>query len=234
MNLFNRLLISGLAVVVLLGSPLAFAQTVSSLQIQVNELVALVMKLQVQVAAILAATNSISVASTVGCSARIVPQVDLAFGSRGPDVVSLQCLLGLNPTGYFGLITQSALMDFQRQSNLSVTGFYGAQTRAAFNGGAGVISPAIVQTPATCAASFGQCTSNVCTSGTCNQTQYQGCQAAYNACLAPLPQACVKAYITCRALSTSFRETTPCEPGSNNCNQPKRDCLAEYKVCAGQ
>jgi hypothetical protein len=63
---------------------------------------------------------------------------DLSFGSRGVDVVSLQTFLeskGLLvipvgvTKGYFGPLTQSALMKYQSSVDVPATGYFGPITR---------------------------------------------------------------------------------------------------------
>lgn len=66
----------------------------------------------------------------------------LAFGSRGESVESLQDTLkdlGFFPeetpsTGYFGSITQKAVMNFQKSKGIEQVGIVGPKTRAALNG----------------------------------------------------------------------------------------------------
>ncbi len=61
---------------------------------------------------------------------------DLSIGNSGPDVAYLQTflnqrgLLGLAPTGYFGLMTADAVMKYQKANGLPVSGFVGPLTRA--------------------------------------------------------------------------------------------------------
>jgi peptidoglycan hydrolase-like protein with peptidoglycan-binding domain len=63
---------------------------------------------------------------------------NLSFGSRGTDVVSLQNFLILenlfeagNNTGYFGQLTEAAVIKFQSQQDVPTTGLAGVLTRAA-------------------------------------------------------------------------------------------------------
>ena len=66
------------------------------------------------------------------------PSADLMFGSRGDGVVTLQTFLeskGLLvipagvAKGYFGPLTQSALMKYQASVDVPATGYYGPITR---------------------------------------------------------------------------------------------------------
>ncbi len=67
--------------------------------------------------------------------------LSLSLGSTGAEVTALQNLLigqGLlsgTATGYFGALTQAAVMKFQTAHGLSAVGNVGPQTRAALNGG---------------------------------------------------------------------------------------------------
>src|SRR5581483_11958646 len=68
---------------------------------------------------------------------------DLGLGNRGQDVENLQCILEVStPTGYFGPITQGALVQFQNAHAADIltpagltqgTGYFGARTRAFIN-----------------------------------------------------------------------------------------------------
>ena len=72
----------------------------------------------------------------------------LAQGDSGPYVIQLQRLLGVTPvSGYFGPITHSALVDFQRAHGLEATGTTTPATWAAVRGGATTPPPA--ETPST-------------------------------------------------------------------------------------
>ncbi len=64
---------------------------------------------------------------------------DLSIGSRGADVADLQGLLSEQgylqvpigvPYGYFGPLTQSALVRYQASIGVPSTGYYGPMTRA--------------------------------------------------------------------------------------------------------
>ena len=68
--------------------------------------------------------------------------VDLRLGDRGADVSALQKALGVIETGYFGLLTKQAVMDFQQKYASEVlfpaglsqsTGFVGQLTRFKLN-----------------------------------------------------------------------------------------------------
>lgn len=64
---------------------------------------------------------------------------DLTSGSRGVEVECLQTyliqkgFLGSSPTGFFGPLTRKALMKWQAQAAISGTGFFGSNSRNAFN-----------------------------------------------------------------------------------------------------
>lgn len=56
----------------------------------------------------------------------------LGFSARGNDVKSLQILLGVPQTGYFGPMTSVALVVFQRAHGITpASGIFGPKTRAA-------------------------------------------------------------------------------------------------------
>ncbi len=55
----------------------------------------------------------------------------LKRGSRGPYVTTVQKILGVKPTGYFGLRTQAAVTRFQATLKLPATGVVGPTTWAA-------------------------------------------------------------------------------------------------------
>ena len=57
----------------------------------------------------------------------------LKIGSRGEQVKQLQAILGINPTGYFGSLTESAVKGLQERNGLSATGTVGPRTRAILN-----------------------------------------------------------------------------------------------------
>ena len=54
----------------------------------------------------------------------------LKKGSRGNDVRTLQKLLNLQPDGIFGILTEEAVKDFQRENGLKVDGIVGDATWA--------------------------------------------------------------------------------------------------------
>lgn len=71
------------------------------------------------------------------------PGVDLMFGSRGEDVVVLQTFLESHgflvipagvTKGYFGPLTQVALIKYQASVSIPATGYYGPITRGAIAG----------------------------------------------------------------------------------------------------
>ncbi len=57
---------------------------------------------------------------------------NLSLGSRGNDVISLQKLLGVSTTGFFGRLTRNALMNYQKENGISATGYFGPITRNKF------------------------------------------------------------------------------------------------------
>jgi peptidoglycan hydrolase-like protein with peptidoglycan-binding domain len=74
----------------------------------------------------------------------------LTVGSRGSEVTSLQTILVASgylkvaPTGYFGALTRSAVMSYQKANGLEQVGGVGPKTRALLNAYAGVSSTAPV------------------------------------------------------------------------------------------
>ncbi len=66
---------------------------------------------------------------------------ELQFGMSGSDVSSLQMFLAKDPsvypqglvTGYFGLMTKAAVINFQRQNGIAMVGRVGPVTLAAIN-----------------------------------------------------------------------------------------------------
>lgn len=69
-------------------------------------------------------------------------ETNLRFGDRGADVAALQKILGVTETGYFGPVTQAAVMSFQKTYAAEVllpagltqpTGFVGQLTRSKLN-----------------------------------------------------------------------------------------------------
>jgi hypothetical protein len=77
------------------------------------------------------------------------PAIDLQLGSQGPSVVALQSQLiaagYLNlstPTDYFGPLTQSALISYQKAKGITpANGVYGPLTRASMSGTASTPAP---------------------------------------------------------------------------------------------
>lgn len=60
---------------------------------------------------------------------------DLKFGMFDPDIKELQNRLSVPfPTGFFGILTLSAVKKYQREQGLPATGFCGPLTRARLNG----------------------------------------------------------------------------------------------------
>ncbi len=65
--------------------------------------------------------------------------LNLSLGSTGPEVTALQTKLAtlgfltVTPTGYFGALTQTAVMAYQRSKNIPALGIVGPMTRASLN-----------------------------------------------------------------------------------------------------
>jgi len=64
----------------------------------------------------------------------------LVRGMRGDDVAQLQAYFGVSQTGFFGPLTQQALVQFQLQEGISPIGILGPLTRGAFARRCGTIS----------------------------------------------------------------------------------------------
>lgn len=58
---------------------------------------------------------------------------NLTIGSKGEDVKILQKNLGVEVTGYFGNLTKKAVISWQKQNNLSATGYFGVMSRSIWN-----------------------------------------------------------------------------------------------------
>lgn len=79
-----------------------------------------------------------------------VPAVDLTIGSTGTNVMLLQSMLITQgylaisaPTGTFGPLTQTALINYQKAHGITpATGYYGPTTRAYLASGAGTLTEA--------------------------------------------------------------------------------------------
>ncbi len=125
----------GVAVALLISPVFASAQTISSLQAEIQSLLSQIATLQAQ------GTANVS-GSTSGSNSESC--INLTFfggiGTTGNQVSSLQTFLGINPsTGYFGTKTQVALAAWQSAHDVSATGYFGVLTRGAMacgnNGG---------------------------------------------------------------------------------------------------
>lgn len=87
-----------------------------------------------------AATNQGAIAPALSTVPKTVPStVGLAMGATGPDVIQLQTLLRRlgffteQVTGYYGVVTQAAVTQFQRAYGLPATGVANASTLATLN-----------------------------------------------------------------------------------------------------
>jgi peptidoglycan hydrolase-like protein with peptidoglycan-binding domain len=69
---------------------------------------------------------------------------NLGIGSTGSGVAQLQQSLGVTSTGYFGALTQAAIMKWQTVHSVPATGYVGPLTRAAFIIGCGNPIPPVV------------------------------------------------------------------------------------------
>jgi len=58
----------------------------------------------------------------------------LKVGSRGPEVTKVQGALNLDADGVFGLMTKTAVMDWQKRNDLTEDGIVGPKTYAALIG----------------------------------------------------------------------------------------------------
>jgi peptidoglycan hydrolase-like protein with peptidoglycan-binding domain len=88
---------------------------------------------------VLGASTSASQGQVLGVSAVNFTH-NLAFGSRGTDVIELHKMLIAGgylkiaaPTGYFGPLTKAALTKWQKENNIPSTGLFGAMSRGFLN-----------------------------------------------------------------------------------------------------
>ena len=115
---------------VMVGAPLANAQSTSSLQAQIATLLAQIQTLQAQLGT-----------STSGAAMTYNFTSDLTVGSTGSQVMQLQQfliakgdLVLATPTTYFGALTQAALAKFQAANGITPSvGYFGPKTRAFVN-----------------------------------------------------------------------------------------------------
>lgn len=83
-------------------------------------------------------SNGSTTGSVLGASTFKFTQ-NLSLGSTGDEVTKLQerlaslGLFSVEPTGYFGPITEAAVKKFQEQNGIEVVGIVGPKTRAALN-----------------------------------------------------------------------------------------------------
>jgi len=91
-----------------------------------------------QAAGIISASQAASLSASIAAPAAssVTFAKDLTVGSRGADVTALQNMLGVSPaTGYFGKLTQAAVIKFQLSKGITpAVGYFGAKTRAVVNG----------------------------------------------------------------------------------------------------
>ena len=113
--------------------PVANAQTATSVQSQIQALLAQIAQLQAQ----MGTTSSATMATPSYTFSK-----DLTLGSKGADVTALQQILinggyltGVTaPTGYFGALTQKALAAFQSAKGIApAAGYFGPKTMAFVN-----------------------------------------------------------------------------------------------------
>jgi hypothetical protein len=85
-------------------------------------------------------TTSSPPVTTVSTAPAYIFSTNLTIGSTGPDVTALQNLLISEgyitistPSGYFGALTQSAVIKFQAAHGVSATGYVGPLTRQVLN-----------------------------------------------------------------------------------------------------
>jgi hypothetical protein len=77
--------------------------------------------------------------TTTSMSGNCMLHGDLTLGSRGVDVMCLQSYLiskgylSAAATGYFGMLTQSGVKQWQAAASISTTGYFGAMSRSMFN-----------------------------------------------------------------------------------------------------
>lgn len=83
--------------------------------------------------------GSVLGSSTNAPSSSYIFTLNLSLGSSGPEVTALQTrlvslgLLSVTPTGYYGSLTQTAVMAYQRSKGIAPLGVVGPMTRASLN-----------------------------------------------------------------------------------------------------
>ncbi|MGE4555106.1 MAG: peptidoglycan-binding protein, partial [Candidatus Paceibacterota bacterium] len=116
-------LFAGVFAVSLIASPV-FGQSVEELQAQIQQLLAIIVQLQQQIAALQGGQTQ----------GTYCFNTDLYRGLTSNDVKNLQIILGVTPTsGYFGPLTEAAVKKFQGQYGIPQTGYVGPLTRAKLN-----------------------------------------------------------------------------------------------------
>ncbi len=112
----------------------AMQSAVNSLMLQLAAITSAMPAVATSTATTTPATTSAPVAPP-----RFVFKKDLKLGSRGAEVKELQLILIARkllfgePTGYFGILTQTALVTFQEELGLPGVGTVGPKTRAVLN-----------------------------------------------------------------------------------------------------
>lgn len=208
-------------IVFLLLAPIAHAQTSTSLQAELNALLAQLAALQAQLGSAPATTLPTTHASSV------CPQLSraLRMGMSGEDVSALQTFLasdrGVYPegtvSGYFGTLTQSAVQRFQAKHGIVNSG-------SPDSTGFGVVGPATRATiAALCGASVPASPGATCTLGGVTVAS-GGTHTFYSTTQAPVDSSCAAYSATRQCINGSF---------SGNVTYQYRSCVeTEASSCA--
>ena len=120
----NKKIIASVLAIVFAFSMVGPVSADTSLQDQINALLATIAQLQAQIAG-----QTATPATTAVCF-----DADLQQGMTSDSVKDLQIKLGVTPTsGYFGPITLAAVKTFQTSNGIINTGYVGPLTRGALN-----------------------------------------------------------------------------------------------------